>query len=273
MQVVSERRPTEAEWSELLFAWRVCKHVRSNAIVLARDLATVGIGAGQMSRVDSVRLAIEKARSELAGARDGLRCLLPVRRRARSSRSRPGSPRSSSREDRSATPTSWPPSTRPAWRWCSPAAGTSGIEHRRRAPARRSARRRGRAATGSAAWSRSAGFVLVGGTTAVDRRDGVVLGDTPVRADDRDPRQDRARAGARRRRVRRRHPDARLRHRHLALRRGRPRPRRGVRRHPAADDHGRGRRSHRPADAGRDRGGRPRAGGMSAGPLAIRLPE
>jgi phosphoribosylaminoimidazolecarboxamide formyltransferase/IMP cyclohydrolase len=46
----------------------VCKHVRSNAIVLSRDLATIGIGAGQMSRVDSVRLAIEKARSELTGA-------------------------------------------------------------------------------------------------------------------------------------------------------------------------------------------------------------
>ena len=61
MQVVSERRPTEAEWSELLFAWRVCKHVRSNAIVFAAAAATVGIGAGQMSRVDSVRLAIEKA--------------------------------------------------------------------------------------------------------------------------------------------------------------------------------------------------------------------
>jgi phosphoribosylaminoimidazolecarboxamide formyltransferase/IMP cyclohydrolase len=68
MQVVSERRPTDAEWSELSFAWRVCKHVRSNAIVLSRDLATVGIGAGQMSRVDSVRLAIEKAQSELGGA-------------------------------------------------------------------------------------------------------------------------------------------------------------------------------------------------------------
>jgi phosphoribosylaminoimidazolecarboxamide formyltransferase/IMP cyclohydrolase len=46
----------------MLFAWRVCKHVSSNAIVLARDLATVGIGAGQMSRVDSVRLAVEKSR-------------------------------------------------------------------------------------------------------------------------------------------------------------------------------------------------------------------
>jgi phosphoribosylaminoimidazolecarboxamide formyltransferase/IMP cyclohydrolase len=71
MEVVSERKPSEAEWGEMLFAWKVCKHVRSNAIVLARELATVGIGAGQMSRVDSVRIAIEKARTaelELAGA-------------------------------------------------------------------------------------------------------------------------------------------------------------------------------------------------------------
>src|SRR4051812_16841305 len=71
MEVVTERKPTEAEWGEMLFAWKVCKHVRSNAIVLARDLATVGIGAGQMSRVDSVRLAIEKAAAtdtDLTGA-------------------------------------------------------------------------------------------------------------------------------------------------------------------------------------------------------------
>ena len=61
MEVVTERKPSEAEWGEMLFGWKVCKHVRSNAIVLVRGLATVGIGAGQMSRVDSVRLAIEKA--------------------------------------------------------------------------------------------------------------------------------------------------------------------------------------------------------------------
>jgi phosphoribosylaminoimidazolecarboxamide formyltransferase / IMP cyclohydrolase len=53
----------------VLFAWRVARHVKSNAIVLAKDLATVGIGAGQMSRVDSVRLAIEKFRGDsLQGA-------------------------------------------------------------------------------------------------------------------------------------------------------------------------------------------------------------
>jgi phosphoribosylaminoimidazolecarboxamide formyltransferase/IMP cyclohydrolase len=63
MEVVTRRHPVEAEWSEMLFAWRVCKHVKSNAIVLAKDLATVGIGAGQMSRVDSVRLAVEKSQA------------------------------------------------------------------------------------------------------------------------------------------------------------------------------------------------------------------
>jgi phosphoribosylaminoimidazolecarboxamide formyltransferase/IMP cyclohydrolase len=68
MTVVTARAPTEPEWEDLLFAWRVCKHVRSNAIVLARRRATVGIGAGQMSRVDAVHLALEKAR---AGSLEG----------------------------------------------------------------------------------------------------------------------------------------------------------------------------------------------------------
>jgi len=63
IRVVTRRKPSEAEWGEMLFAMRACKHVRSNAIVLARDLATVGIGAGQTSRVDSVRIAIDKARA------------------------------------------------------------------------------------------------------------------------------------------------------------------------------------------------------------------
>ncbi|MFN8110994.1 MAG: bifunctional phosphoribosylaminoimidazolecarboxamide formyltransferase/IMP cyclohydrolase [Thermoleophilia bacterium] len=67
MTVATQRQPTEREWGDLLFAWRVGKHVKSNAIVLARDLASVGIGAGQMSRVDSVRLSIEKAQSPVEG--------------------------------------------------------------------------------------------------------------------------------------------------------------------------------------------------------------
>ena len=53
--------PDERQWGDLVFAWRVCKHVSSNAIVLVKDLATIGVGAGQMSRVDAVRIALEKA--------------------------------------------------------------------------------------------------------------------------------------------------------------------------------------------------------------------
>jgi len=71
MRVATERKPTEEEWGEMLFAMRACKHVRSNAIVLAKGLATAGVGAGQMSRVDSVRLAVGKARAadiDLEGA-------------------------------------------------------------------------------------------------------------------------------------------------------------------------------------------------------------
>jgi phosphoribosylaminoimidazolecarboxamide formyltransferase/IMP cyclohydrolase len=68
MRVVTKRSPSEAEWDEIQFAWTVCKHVRSNAIVLSRDRGTVGVGAGQMSRVDSVRLAVEKSLTGLDGA-------------------------------------------------------------------------------------------------------------------------------------------------------------------------------------------------------------
>jgi phosphoribosylaminoimidazolecarboxamide formyltransferase/IMP cyclohydrolase len=62
MRVVTAAEPTEEQWDDMLFAWKVCQHVRSNAIVIAKEGATLGIGAGQMSRVDSVRIAIEKAR-------------------------------------------------------------------------------------------------------------------------------------------------------------------------------------------------------------------
>ncbi len=61
LKTVTRRSPTDRELSDLLFAWRVAKHVKSNAIVYVKDLATVGIGAGQMSRVDSARIAARKA--------------------------------------------------------------------------------------------------------------------------------------------------------------------------------------------------------------------
>jgi len=72
MHAMSARQPSESQWRDMLFAWTVCRHVRSNAIVIAAGGATIGIGAGQMSRVDAVKIAIEKAQAfrpaELAGA-------------------------------------------------------------------------------------------------------------------------------------------------------------------------------------------------------------
>ncbi len=67
MQVVSTRHPTEAEWGDLLFGWRVAKHTKSNAIILTKELMTVGVGAGQMSRVDSANLAVSRSRFPLMG--------------------------------------------------------------------------------------------------------------------------------------------------------------------------------------------------------------
>jgi phosphoribosylaminoimidazolecarboxamide formyltransferase/IMP cyclohydrolase len=64
--VPTKRRPTDEEYAACAFAWKVCKHVKSNAIVYARQCQTVGIGAGQMSRVDSVKLA-------------GMKSVLPVK--------------------------------------------------------------------------------------------------------------------------------------------------------------------------------------------------
>jgi phosphoribosylaminoimidazolecarboxamide formyltransferase / IMP cyclohydrolase len=64
--------PSEELWGDLLFAWRVCKHVGSNAIVIAKELATIGIGGGQTSRVDSVKLALDKAREHGHDLRDAV---------------------------------------------------------------------------------------------------------------------------------------------------------------------------------------------------------
>ncbi|MBO8141641.1 MAG: bifunctional phosphoribosylaminoimidazolecarboxamide formyltransferase/IMP cyclohydrolase [Firmicutes bacterium] len=67
-RVVTRRAPSPEEWEQLSFAWKVVKHVKSNAIVLARDLATVGIGAGQMNRITAARLAIEQAGERARGS-------------------------------------------------------------------------------------------------------------------------------------------------------------------------------------------------------------
>jgi len=68
LKVVTKRHPTKEEIRDLLFGWIICKHVKSNAIVYVREGRTLGIGAGQMSRVDSARIAAEKAQSPLEGA-------------------------------------------------------------------------------------------------------------------------------------------------------------------------------------------------------------
>jgi phosphoribosylaminoimidazolecarboxamide formyltransferase/IMP cyclohydrolase len=71
LKLVTRQAPSEAQWADLLFAWRVAKFVKSNAIVFCRDAMTLGIGAGQMSRVDSVRIASLKAQAaklELKGS-------------------------------------------------------------------------------------------------------------------------------------------------------------------------------------------------------------
>ncbi len=79
LRVVTERKPTSEEMKSLLFAWRVVKHVRSNAIVLARDTETVGIGAGQMSRVDASVLAVWKAGKRVKGSVMGSDAFFPMR--------------------------------------------------------------------------------------------------------------------------------------------------------------------------------------------------
>ena len=82
LRVVTRKQPSDAQWADLAFAWRVAKFVKSNAIVFARERATLGIGAGQMSRVDSVRIAALKAQSAklaLAGAAVASDAFFPFR--------------------------------------------------------------------------------------------------------------------------------------------------------------------------------------------------
>ena len=67
-RVVTEKQPTAVELAELLFAWKVAKHVKSNAIVVTRNCTTIGVGAGQMNRVGSVKLALEQAGDQAKGA-------------------------------------------------------------------------------------------------------------------------------------------------------------------------------------------------------------
>ena len=79
LKVVTNRQPTEKEWSAMRFAWKVAKHVKSNAIIYATENETVGIGAGQMSRVDSSKLAAMKANKPIQGTAMASDAFFPFR--------------------------------------------------------------------------------------------------------------------------------------------------------------------------------------------------
>ena len=138
LRVVTERAPTQAELRSLLFGWKVCKHVKSNAIVFAREGCTVGIGAGQMSRVDSVKIAVIKAATaglSLAGSAVASDAFF-LSRTAWKKPERPVRRQLFSREALfamltwSLPPTSW------TWLWFFPVCATSGTRffHRRFLP-------------------------------------------------------------------------------------------------------------------------------------------
>jgi phosphoribosylaminoimidazolecarboxamide formyltransferase/IMP cyclohydrolase len=78
-KVMTRRAPTEQEWKDLLFAWKVVKHVKSNAIVFAQGDRTTAIGGGQTSRVESVKTAVMKAQLPLAGSAVGSDAFFPFR--------------------------------------------------------------------------------------------------------------------------------------------------------------------------------------------------
>ena len=79
LKVVSKREPTAEEVKAMLFAWKVCRHTKSNSIIFAKDGYTVGVGAGQMSRVDAVKIAAMKAGGHAKGAAMASDAFFPFR--------------------------------------------------------------------------------------------------------------------------------------------------------------------------------------------------
>ena len=121
LQVVTQRRPTLEELTDLLFAWRAVRHVRSNAIVLARNGATVGIGAGQASRQVSVEIALRRAGDRAKTAVMASDAYFPFPDGIQAAASARASRRSSSRAARSATRWRSRSPIATTWRWSSPA--------------------------------------------------------------------------------------------------------------------------------------------------------
>ncbi len=77
LSVVTKKQPSDEEMQDLLFSWKICKHVKSNAIVLAKDMQTVGVGAGQMSRIDATHIALQKAGKKSKDAMCGSDAFFP----------------------------------------------------------------------------------------------------------------------------------------------------------------------------------------------------
>ena len=124
-RVVTKRAPTDAEWRDAELAWRICGHVKSNAIVLVKDGQAVGIGAGQQNRVESGEIAAKKAAGRAAGGACASDAFYPFPDGIEAAAAagvavvvQPGGS-IARREEHRARPTS------SASRWCSPANGTS----------------------------------------------------------------------------------------------------------------------------------------------------
>jgi len=79
LKVLTKRKPTRKQLADMILAWKVCKYVRSNAIVLARDMQTIGTGTGQMSRIDSMKIAVEKAGAKTLGSVMASDAFIPFR--------------------------------------------------------------------------------------------------------------------------------------------------------------------------------------------------
>ncbi len=134
LRVVTRRPPTGAEWAALRLAWRVCAHVKSNAVVFARPDRLAAIGAGQMSRVDAVKVAVMKASGGLTGTAAASERVLPVPRRprrGRRGRRHGGGPARGSGAGRGGHRRRRRARSRP---WCSRGGGTSGTDRGRRSP-------------------------------------------------------------------------------------------------------------------------------------------
>jgi phosphoribosylaminoimidazolecarboxamide formyltransferase/IMP cyclohydrolase len=130
LKVVTRRKPTPAELADLMFAWRVCKFVKSNAIVFAHDRSTVGVGAGQMSRVYSTRIAAMKAADERLEVEGSVMASDASSPSATAWMWPPStaSKRSSNPAARKTTPRSSPRPMSMASPWCSPACATSATD-------------------------------------------------------------------------------------------------------------------------------------------------